>query len=100
MTQNELIINHLIKYGHITRNEAFGIYRITRLAARIKELEQQGLVFIREFLGKHRQDYRYSVPEHLLIEMRNAKIAREYMRNHGFNLKPMYSQGTMPEVRL
>lgn len=100
MNQKRKVLNHLLKYGHITRKEAYGIYGITRLAARIKELEDDGIRFIREFLGKKKADYKYTVRTDQLEDMRKAKVAKEYMRDHGFTLIPMCGARTMSEVRV
>lgn len=43
MTQGEKIINHIDKYGSITSLEAFREYSITRLAARIHDIEASGI---------------------------------------------------------
>lgn len=44
MSQNETVLLHLKKYGHISTMEAFKYYGITRLAARIYDLQQLGYV--------------------------------------------------------
>lgn len=44
MSQNEQILDHLRRYGTITPMQAIKRYRITRLAARIYDLERQGYV--------------------------------------------------------
>lgn len=41
MTQHQIVLNHL-KKGPITSLQAFQMYGITRLAARIHELHKQG----------------------------------------------------------
>lgn len=46
MTQNEQIKHHLLKRGHITSAEAISLYGITRLAAIIKRLKDEGLKVI------------------------------------------------------
>ena len=41
-TQNEIILEHIQRYGGITNMEAMNEYGICRLSARIKELRDQG----------------------------------------------------------
>jgi hypothetical protein len=41
-TQNTLILNHLLAGNTITPLEAFGVFRVFRLAARIRELRNAG----------------------------------------------------------
>jgi hypothetical protein len=41
--QTRKVLAHLENRGSITPLEAFGVYRITRLAARIKELRDAGI---------------------------------------------------------
>ena len=38
MTQNERILNYIMEHGSITTREAFDVFGITRLAARIFEI--------------------------------------------------------------
>ncbi len=45
MTQNQLILDHLEKYGRITAREAYENYGIMRLASRISDLKRQGYRF-------------------------------------------------------
>ena len=42
LSQTEVILNHLKKYGKITSLEAFGEYQILRLSARIHDLRDLG----------------------------------------------------------
>ena len=42
MTQCEQVLNHIDQYGSITSLEAFREYNITRLAARIHDIEVSG----------------------------------------------------------
>lgn len=42
--QKDKIFNHLDRFGSITQKEAFELYAITRLGARIYELREAGLV--------------------------------------------------------
>ena len=43
MTQKEEVLKHIKKYGSITSWDAFANYRITRLSARIADLEADGV---------------------------------------------------------
>lgn len=45
MSQNAQVLEHLRKHGSITTLIAFQRYAITRLPARIPELEKQGHLF-------------------------------------------------------
>lgn len=42
MTQNQTILNHLVKYGSITPKQAYERYGIMRLGARIYDLKNMG----------------------------------------------------------
>lgn len=42
MSQNELVLKHLQRYGSITPLQAFDLYGIMRLGARIYDLKRQG----------------------------------------------------------
>lgn len=42
MTQNERVLKHMRKYGTITTKQAYDLYGITRLGARIYELRNMG----------------------------------------------------------
>lgn len=42
MTQNDTVLHHMQTLGSITALEAIGVYRIYRLAARIRELRLMG----------------------------------------------------------
>ena len=42
MSQNNMLVNHLIKVGSITGVEASAIYKIRALPRRIKDLREQG----------------------------------------------------------
>lgn len=44
-SQNQQVLNHCKVYGGITSFEAFAKYNITRLAARISDLERKGYHF-------------------------------------------------------
>lgn len=68
-TQMGKVFRHMMKYGYLTRNEAIGIYRITRLAAVIQRIEARGFPIIAEHIpdGDYkytlRQDVRYKLLE-------------------------------------
>lgn len=83
LTQKQVVFNHVIKYGSISRNEAIGLYRITRLAAVIFEMAKDGLEFSRE--GPKRKDYRYTPKNsELLAEIRDLRTAKELTEKHGY----------------
>jgi hypothetical protein len=42
MSQNNMLVNHLMKVGSITGVEASAIYKIRALPRRIKDLREQG----------------------------------------------------------
>lgn len=42
MTQNEMLLHHMRVHGSITTMEAFSLYGVTRLSARIWELRKAG----------------------------------------------------------
>ena len=42
MTQNEKVLKHIRDVGSITSRDAFELYGITRLSARIKNLRDEG----------------------------------------------------------
>lgn len=48
MTQNERVLKHLRKYGAITTKQAYDLYGITRLGARIYELKALGFDIVTE----------------------------------------------------
>ena len=65
MTQVEQIAAHLEKYGSITSLEAFGLYRITRLASCIHELRKAGMNIETELVydgKKHWAKYKMPLP--------------------------------------
>jgi hypothetical protein len=41
-SQNQMVLDHLHKHNSITGLDAIGMYHITRLAARIKDLKEAG----------------------------------------------------------
>lgn len=65
MTQVEQVAAHLEKYGSITSLEAFGLYRITRLASCIHELRKAGMNIETELVydgKKHWAKYKMPLP--------------------------------------
>ncbi|MCX4025650.1 hypothetical protein H0A36_22145 [Endozoicomonas sp. SM1973] len=66
--QRQIISEHILKYGHITRNEAIGLYRITRLAAVIHSIAK---ITNASFIKEERDgDYVYSLPWPYIEELR------------------------------
>lgn len=47
MTQNRKILKYLTQNGYITTMDAFEKLRITRLSARVKEIEDMGIELLR-----------------------------------------------------
>ena len=92
MNQREKVLEHLIKYGSITRNEAIGTYRITRLAEYARQLKDMGIQLIRSYEGKNKDDYRYTVPEDKLEAMRAARKAKEFANRYGITVYPSQSR--------
>ena len=55
MTQKEQVLNHIQKHGSITDMDAYNMYGICRLSARIHELRNDGHSIETEFVkGKNR----------------------------------------------
>ena len=55
MTQHQLIMAHIDTFGSITPMEAFSEFGITRLAARVNELQRKGIILERQMeSGKNR----------------------------------------------
>lgn len=48
MNQNDMILNHLMKYGSITPREADSEYGIMRLGARVYDLRRMGYIIKKE----------------------------------------------------
>ena len=42
MTQNEMLLHHMRKHGSITTMEAFSLYGVTRISARVWEMRHAG----------------------------------------------------------
>ena len=74
MSQAQSILDHLNSHGSITSLEAINSFGCTRLAARVKDLEQAGYVIPRETVevvnrnGKNCRVTKYLRP-HYQIEM-------------------------------
>ena len=47
MTQNRMILKYLTQNGYITTMDAFEQLKITRLSARVKEIEDMGIELLR-----------------------------------------------------
>lgn len=52
ITQKQMVLNHMDKYGKITSMEAFEMYGITRLAARVHDLKSAGYTIDSESKSK------------------------------------------------
>lgn len=86
MTQMQTIAKHIVQYGHITRNQAIGMYQITRLAAVVKKMENKGIPVVAEpvLRGKRLVDYKYSYRSDYLTRLRALKKANELLEQHGW----------------
>ena len=42
MTQNEMLLHHMREHGSITTMEAFSLYGVTRISARVWEMRHAG----------------------------------------------------------
>lgn len=62
-TQTTKILNHLMKYGHITAADAWERYHIMRLAARIADLRAQGVGIVTNmvYLNETAKNVHYAV---------------------------------------
>jgi hypothetical protein len=89
MTQMHTVARHIIKYGHITRNTAIGMHRITRLAAVIKRMENHGVPVIAEpvMVGRKLVDYKYSYRTDFLERIRALDTAELLLEQYGWNNK-------------
>lgn len=83
MSQAEITITHIVKYGSISSKQAYGLYEITRLSAVIAYLKTFGFEFKRSLIEEgvpHKQG-RKPVAYHLVTEQREAaKEMLEYKR--------------------
>lgn len=68
MTQNQLVLEHLQKYGSLTSGEAWSQYGISRLASRICDLKKMGYEFEKNTIRVQtkRGDYVWVTDYHLL----------------------------------
>lgn len=70
MTQNEDILNHMRTFGAITPREALQRYGTMRLASRINELKQHGIIIEKDMLrvnGKHFASYKIVVDNYAVL---------------------------------
>ena len=73
MTQNQKLLNHLKDRGGITSLEAFEIYGITRLSARIKNLRDEGHSITSSWeSAKNRDGVTVSYTRYVLAETKGA----------------------------
>lgn len=86
MTQMHTLARHMVEYGHITRNQAIGMYGITRLAAVIHKMEAKGLPIVAEpvYEGKKLKDYKYSFRSDYLARIRALKKAHDLLEQYGW----------------
>lgn len=69
MTQCEMILKHLEKYGSITSVEAMSEYGIARLASRINDLKKSGVPIKKRMVkAKNRFDEPVAFAEYSLEE--------------------------------
>ncbi|MCX4024771.1 helix-turn-helix domain-containing protein [Spartinivicinus marinus] len=80
--QRQIVTEHILKYGHITRNEAIGMYGITRLAAVVHDMTKNYDVPI--IAKQEDTDYSYSFRWDFLDKVRDIKHARDLMHKHDF----------------
>lgn len=67
MTQNQMVLEHLREHNTITSMEAYTLYGITRLAARIANLKQLGYKIASERKsGKNRFGNMVTFAEYIL----------------------------------
>ena len=61
MTQNEMVLNHLRSHDGISSMQAFRLYGITRLSARISDLRAQGHKIEMEYKKNRKSGTHYGV---------------------------------------
>lgn len=67
MTQREIVLDHMERFGTITRAQAFDVYGITELNTRIHELRKEGYIITSQYqsgynrFGKKTGWYVYSL---------------------------------------
>jgi len=57
MTQEQMVLKHIERYGKITSMKAFEKYGITRLAARIHNLREKGYRIKTSTINNHKANY-------------------------------------------
>ena len=73
MTQNQKLLKHLQDRGGITSLEAFEIYGITRLSARIKNLRDEGHNIMSSWeSAKNRDGVTVNFTRYILAEQKGA----------------------------
>jgi hypothetical protein len=89
MTQMQVVAKHIVQYGCITRNTAIGMYRITRLAAIIKKMQNKGIPIVAEpvMRGRELVDYKYSYRSDYLERLQALRQANDLMERYGWNSK-------------
>lgn len=70
MTQHELILRHIDRYGSISPMEAFSEYGITKLATRISEMRRRGINFTKIMVE---QENRFGEPVRYMRYWRAAQ---------------------------
>lgn len=89
MTQAQTIARHIVKYGEITRNQSIGLYRITRLAAVVKQLAEKGVPIISEAIKDNGRvvDWRYTYRTDYLERIRGLAKAQELLERYSWPKK-------------
>ena len=78
MTQHEAIVQWVKEHGSITSYEAYRRLGITQLAARIKELENRGTFFTREWVE---DTNRYGCKVRYVKYSLNKDVGTEWIKN-------------------
>lgn len=79
-TQRQIVTEHILKYGHITRNEAIGMYGITRLAAIMHHMAKEYKVPV--ISQQKKKDYSYTFRYDFLNRIRELKQAKDLMEKN------------------
>ena len=80
LNQNRMVINHLVRVGAITQADAYDLYGITRLSARIFDLRKSGYQVLsrwREKTNRYGIKVRflqYYLPGEFEEEIKDAKV--------------------------
>lgn len=61
ITQEDKVLNHMLKYGGITSMQAFEMYHITRLSGRIHDLRREGWDIITDMVTSEDTGTRFGV---------------------------------------